>query len=121
MRGGAVYNRWTGNANKQKRQVGWHKGEEKMPFNCRTMDPLRATPSHAFTGLLTAWRSRSQCRVEFIIQEKIKRNSFSPIFQNLTKLVIFRLFSFRNVWRVAYIYKYLLPVRDIGNEIASRR
>lgn len=45
--------------------------------------------------------------MEFIIQEKIKRNSFSPIFQNLTKLVIFRLFSFRNVWRVAYIYKYI--------------
>lgn len=77
----------TGNTNKQKRQVGWHKGEEKMPFNCRTMDPLRATPSHAFTGLLTAWRSESMSSLTSHTGKKWTRSSRTTIFRKSTLIL----------------------------------
>lgn len=104
MRGGAVYNRWTGNANKQKRQVGWHKGEEKMPFNCRTMDPLRATPSHAFTGLLTAWRSESMSRGIYYTR-KNKEELVFPNFSKLNQVGYFSsFFVSKRLARGIYIY-----------------
>lgn len=54
MRGGAAHNRDGEKQTNKSGRWGGTKGKKKMPFNCRTMDPLRATPSHAFTGLLTA-------------------------------------------------------------------